>query len=360
MKINLKEISIRDIVEKYENNNVENGVIGYNGKLNIRPKYQREFVYSGKPQEEVIRSVMKNFPLNVLYWAKNPDDFEVIDGQQRTISICEYIKGNFSVDDMFFHNLTDDSKNKILDYKLMVYICEGVNSEKLDWFKTINIAGVKLTEQELRNAVYSGEWLSDAKKFFSKQDGPAYNIAKQYLKGVAIRQDYLETVLKWISNDNINQYMAKNQNNPNSNELTLYFKSVISWIEVTFVNYRKEMKGIDYGSLYNEFKDVPIDSKKIEQEISILMQDSDIINKSGIYHYVLNRNEKHLNLRTFDDNLKRETYEKQQGICGMCKDHFEIEEMESDHIIPWSKGGKTNVDNHQLICRNCNRTKSNK
>jgi uncharacterized protein with ParB-like and HNH nuclease domain len=242
MKIELREITIREVVDKYINNN-EEGVVGYSGKLNIRPKYQREFVYKDKQRDSVIETVRKNFPLNVMYWVKNSDDsFEVLDGQQRTISICEYVAGNFSLNFQYFHNLEDTEKEEILDYKLMVYFCEGTDKEKLDWFKTINIAGEKLTDQELRNAIYTGTWLTEAKKYFSKSGCPAYAIGSDYLNGSPIRQDYLETAIAWISENKIEQYMAENQHKPNANELWLYFQSVINWIKAVFPNYRKEMK----------------------------------------------------------------------------------------------------------------------
>jgi hypothetical protein len=360
MKIDLIEISISEVVENYLNNE-EEGVVGYNGKLNIRPKYQREFVYKDKQRDAVIETVRKDFPLNVMYWVKNTDDtYEVLDGQQRTISICEYVAGKFSINFQYFHNLEETEKQQILDYKLMVYFCEGNDKEKLDWFKTINIAGEKLTNQELRNAIYTGDWLTDAKRYFSKSSCPAYNIGSDYLKGVAIRQDYLETAIGWISDDKIEKYMSEHQHEPNANELWLYFSSLINWIKVVFPNYRKEMKGVNYGELYNEFKDTSFDSKKLEAQITELMQDEDVTRKSGIYSYVLNGKEKHLSIRAFTPKQKREAYEKQKGICVECKKHFELKEMEADHIDPWHSGGKTSAENCQMLCKEDNRRKSGK
>ncbi len=360
MKIELKEITIREVTDNYIDND-EEGVTGYDGKLNIRPKYQREWIYNEKQRDAVIETVRKDFPLNVMYWVKNEDDtYEVMDGQQRTISICKYVNGDFSIDYKYFETLTDDEKEKILDYKLMVYFCEGTDKEKLDWFKTINIAGEKLTDQELRNAIYTGTWLTDAKKHFSKSGCVAYNIANDYLRGVAIRQDYLETAIRWISNDTIKQYMADNQHEQEANELWLYFQSVINWIKVVFPKYRKEMKGVEFGILYNKFKDEKIDSKNLEDEISKLMRDEDVTKKSGIYEYVLTRNEKFLNIRAFTLNQKRESYERQKGICAECKKHFEIGEMEADHTDPWHEGGKTISENCRMLCKEDNRTKSGK
>lgn len=360
MKIELKEIKIKEITNEYINND-EEGVLGYGGKLNIRPKYQREFVYKDKQRDEVIKTVNKNFPLNVMYWVKNEDStYEVLDGQQRTISICEYVSGSFSLNSMYFHNLTDVEQNQILDYKLMIYFCEGNDKEKLDWFKTINIAGEKLTDQELRNAIYTGTWLMDAKRYFSKSNCPAYSIGSNYLSGTAIRQEYLETVISWLSNDNIEQYMAEKQHKPNANDLWSYFNELIDWINKIFPKYRKEMKGIDYGYLYNKYGDKKFESADLEEEISKLMQDEDITRKSGIYEYVITRNEKFLNLRTFTDKQKREAYERQKGICAKCNITFELSEMEADHITPWHIGGKTITENCQMLCKHDNRIKSGK
>jgi len=360
MKIELRQISIKEVTEGYKNDD-EEGVIGYNGKLNIRPKYQREFVYKDKQRNAVIETIRKDFPLNVMYWVKNKDGtFEVMDGQQRTISFCEYVAGKFSLNFQYFHNLEENEKNQILNYKLMIYFCEGEDKEKLDWFEIINIAGEQLTDQELRNAIYTGTWLTDAKRHFSKTGCPAYNLASDYMKGTPIRQDYLETAISWISNGEIKEYMAKNQNKPNANELWLYFQSVINWVKATFPNYRKEMKGIDYGSLYNEYKNKEFDFKKIEKEIKELMQDEDVTKKSGIYPYVITRNEKYLSIRSFTDKMKRESYERQKGICPKCKKHFEIGEMEADHITPWHEGGKTTAENCQMLCKHDNRIKSGK
>ena len=360
MEINLKQISVRDVANGYFNND-EEGVVGFGYQLNIRPKYQREFVYKDKQRDSVIETVQKNFPLNVMYWVKNEDGtYEVLDGQQRTISICEYVTGSFSLNSMYFHNLTDVEQNQILDYKLMVYFCEGNDKEKLDWFKTINIAGEKLTDQELRNAIYTGTWLTDAKRYFSKTGCPAYNIGSDYLTGSPIRQDYLQTAISWLSNDNIEQYMAENQHKPNANELWLYFNNLISWVRVIFPKYRREMKGVNYGILYNNFKDQSFDSAKLEIEITALMQDEDVTKKSGIYEYVLTRNEKYLNIRAFTDKQKREAYERQKGICVKCNVEFEINEMEADHITPWHEVGRTNADNCQMLCKYDNRIKSGK
>jgi len=360
MKIELKEILIKDVAKNYVDS-AEEGVVGFDGKLNIRPKYQREFVYDEKKRNAVIDTIRKGFPLNVMYWVKNEDgSFEVLDGQQRTISFCQYINGDFSINNRAFHNLTPPEQDEILNYKLMIYICEGNEKEKLDWFKIINIAGEKLTDQELRNAVYTGPWLTSAKTHFSKSNCAAYLLAKDYVSGSPIRQEYLETALEWINNGNIEEYMSTHQHQPNANELWTYFRNVIEWVKLTFTTYRREMKGINWGALYNKFKDNTYDTDKLENEIQTLMMDDDVTNKKGIYTYVLTRNEKHLNIRTFTDNQKRSAYERQKGICKNCGEHFDIKEMEADHITPWHAGGQTSAENCQMLCRECNRRKSGK
>ncbi len=358
MKIELNEISVLELFKNYQDNQ-ENGVVGYDGKLDIRPPYQREFVYGDKERKAVIDTLQKDFPLNVMYWAVREDgNFEVIDGQQRTISICQYVNGDFSVNGLAFHNLTNDKQAQILGYKLMVYFCSGKDSEKLAWFETINIAGKELTHQELRNAVYSGSWVSDAKRYFSKNNRP--KLGDDYMSGSANRQEFLETAIFWISNGEIKEYMSNNQHQANATELWDYFQAVIAWVRATFPKYRKEMKGIYWGILYNEFNNQAFDSTKLEQEITRLMLDEDVDNKKGIYTFVLTRKEKFLNIRAFSDNQKREAYERQQGICATCGVEFKLNEMEADHITPWHEGGKTNAANCQMLCKEDNRRKGGK
>ncbi len=359
MKIELLDLTVQELVKDY-NDDGEGGVTGYGGKLDIRPPFQREFIYNDKERNAVIDSILKGFPLNVMYWADREDDtFEIIDGQQRTISIAQYVAGDFSFNDLYFHNLTPDKKELILNYELMVYVCTGTDSEKLEWFKTINIAGKVLTNQELRNAVYAGPWLSDAKRYFSRTGCAAYKIANAFVNGSPIRQDYLETVIKWISKESIEDYMGKHQHDEDALPLWEYFQSVIDWVESTFTNTRpKFMKGVDWGSLYNAFKDSVLDAEEIEQETARLILDDDVTQKKGIYPYILTGEEKHLNIRAFTESIKQKVYEKQETICVICDDKFTIKEMEADHITPWSAGGKTNEDNCQMLCKKCNREKS--
>lgn len=365
MDIKLHNITVRELINGFEDNE-EEGVVGYDGMLNIRPKYQREFVYSPKQQEEVINSIFKGFPLNVMYWVKNDDEsFELLDGQQRTLSICSFAEGEMFITldgrTKDYGSLTDDQKSLFLDYPLQIYICEnGTDSEKLDWFEIINIAGEKLTKQELRNAVYSGSWVTAAKKKFSKTNCVAYKLGQDYMSGNPIRQDYLEKVLGWISKGDIEKYMATHQNDVNADSEWQYFQMVIAWVRMLFPKYRREMKGLDWGDLYNRFKDNTYSATELESKIKKLMMDDDVTSKKGIYEYVLSGDERKLNIRAFSDNMKREAYERQEGICTHCNKHFEIDQMEADHITPWSKGGKTNGENCQMLCRDCNRRKSGK
>lgn len=363
MIIEEKKVTIRELAEGYLNND-EEGVTGYAGRLDIRPKYQREFVYKDAQRDEVIKSVTKDLPLNVFYWAKtDKDKYEILDGQQRTISICEYVDGNFSVDSKYFYNLPEDQKNQILDYKLFIYVCDGTDSEKLEWFKIINIAGEQLTDQELRNAVYAGPWTTDAKKYFSKSNGPAQNFAGDYLKGKRERQDYLETAIKWAASKegtSIEKYMAKRQYTPTAQELWSYFRSVIEWTKAIFPNYRKEMKVLPWGEYYNEHgARNDLNPDVLEEKIKTLYADPDVTRKAGIYLYLLTGEEKELSIRKFNEREKRDAYEKQDHKCAGCSEEFEYSEMHGDHIKPWSKGGRTVPDNCQMLCTMCNLKKSN-
>lgn len=361
MKIELTRIKVRDLVKDYADND-ELGVRAYCGKLDVRPPYQREFVYKDKQRDAVIETLRRDFPLNVMYWAVQEDgSYEIIDGQQRTISICQYVEGDFSVEigdhQLAFHNLQVDQQDQILDYELMVYLCEGTPSEKLDWFETINIAGEELTKQELRNAVFHGSWVTAAKKYFSKNGCPAYAIGSDYLSGTPIRQDYLETAIKWLNDGDIDGYMRDHQHDPNANALWLYFQNVIAWVKATFPKWRKEMRSVQWGPLYNTYKDASLDSADLEAQIKTLMADDDVTKKSGIYLFVLGREEKYLSIRSFTDNQKREAYEHQDGVCPSCEEQFELAEMQADHKTPWSKGGKTTADNCVMLCAPCNRKK---
>lgn len=376
-----KQISIADLFNGYVNNE-EEGVYTYiriDGELiktDIRPPYQREFVYSDDKRNKVIETLSRNLPLGVIYLAKNSDGtMEVIDGQQRIMSICEYLNGKFSVNGIadFLNEKTFNCElykntaiyKQIMSYNnLLAYIVEGDDDEKLDWFRTINISGEKLTDQELLNANYTGEWLCSAKRKFSKTNCVAFKKGNKLVNGSPIRQDYLETALSWISGgkENIQKYMGDNYQKENAEPLWNYFVEVIEWVEKTFT-YRKEMKGIDWGKLYREYGKNEYDVAELEEKVKALMADDDVNSKKGIYEYVLSNcskdKERHLSIRKFSDKDKRTAYERQNGICPICGKHHEIDEMEGDHIIPWSKGGKTTIDNLQMLCKKCNREKGN-
>lgn len=363
MDIKLHRIPIREVVEGYKDS-AEEGVVAYDGKLDVRPKYQREFIYEDKQRNAVIETINKGFPLNVMYWmVRGNGGYEILDGQQRTISICQYVNGDFSLDNRYFRNLTDVEQDKILSYELMIYFCEGTDRERLDWFQTINIAGMKLTDQEIRNAVYAGSWLSDAKLKFSKPNCVAYLIAKDggnLVSGSPIRQEYLETAIKWISNGNVEDYMAIHQHDDDANELWTYFDSVVGWVRKTFTNHRHEMASVNWGELYNRFKNDRLAANELETRVKVLMEDEDVTRKSGIYPYVLTGDESRLSIRAFTDKMKREAYERQGGVCPTCGEHYIIEDMEADHIIPWHEGGPTTAENCQMLCKRDNRAKSGK
>ena len=385
MKIELHEVRVRELCAGYNDLSIqEEGIVGYGGRLNIRPKYQREFVYDEKQRNAVMDTVWQNFPLNVMYWVKTDGtdgiEYEVLDGQQRTISICSFIAGeymmNFDGNLLGFNNMTIEQQNRILDYKLQIYICEGTDEEKLKWFQRINIAGEKLKEQEIRNAIYSGSWVTQAKRRFSKTGCVAYKIGSDFMNGSPIRQDYFETALSWIVDYQnrlstfdfersglltIEKYMARHQHDTDADELWQYYQDVIHWIEKLFGRkYKKEMKGVEWGLLYNKHKDTTLTATAIGEQMAKLMADSDVQKKSGIFAYILDGDIHHLGIRAFDANTRREVYERQGGKCALCGKPFDIEVMEADHITPWVEGGRTIASNCQMLCRDCNRRKSSK
>ncbi|MBQ6971613.1 MAG: DUF262 domain-containing protein [Synergistaceae bacterium] len=368
MKIEPHEITVSEIHEGYRDEG-EGGVYGYGGRLSIRPEFQREFIYTDEQQAKVIHSLRHNFPLNVMYWVRNSaGGFEMLDGQQRTISICNYLEGRVNLDGLSYFNLTGEERGQVLGYRLMIYICEGTDREKLDWFETINIAGEKLTEQERNNALFSGPWVTEARLKFSKRGCPAEREAADYLKGRPERQDYLETAIYWAAFHDgmrgnrkslVERYMSAHQHDKDCGEMWLYFRSVIDWVMFTFPEKRRKlMQGIDWGKLYHVYggrKD--LNPSELEARISALLADDEVKNKQGIYEYILDGDERHLSLRKFPDRDKISAYERQGHKCAVCGKVFGLEEMEADHITPWSKGGKTVPDNCQVLCRPCNRKK---
>ena len=361
MKIELKEVSVEDLVAGYSDKGDE-GVVGYGGALDIRPAYQREFIYDGRQREKVVDSVMRGFPLNVMYWAKREDgSFEVLDGQQRTLSLCEFAVDGFPFDMRFFTNFTNAERETFLGYRLMVYVCEGTDKERLDWFRTINIAGVQLTDQELRNAVYAGPWTTDAKRHFSKKNCAAKKLGGDYVSGRFDRQEVLETAIRWLCAGEPEGYMALHQHDASAAPLWLHFQNVIAWVRTVFPHYRAKMKGLDWGRLFREYGANAYDPAALEKRVAQLWKDDEVQKQAGIFEFLLSGEapdkRKLLNLRTFSDAQKEAAYAKQGGICPACGKHFDYAEMQGDHIVPWSKGGKTLPDNLQMLCAKCNQSK---
>ena len=373
MTIKQVEISVGQITNGYVNND-EQGVRGFGGLLDIRPPYQREFIYNEKEQRAVITTVLKGYPLNVMYWVKRSEDadcpYEVMDGQQRTLSLCEYVAGKFSYDFKNFFNQPEDIQIKILDYKLTIYICEGEASEKLEWFKTINIAGKQLNEQEINNAVYAGPFVTDAKRHFSKSNCGAYRLGKDLVNGTLNRQDFLKKALEWMAEhetrnghrQSIVGYMADHQHDPNANNLWSYFQTVLNWAITNFdmKKFKKIMKGLNWAWLYDKYGSETLDTAALGKRISELMRDSEIQKPAGIIPYVLTGDERHLDLRAFPEDIKLAVWEKQQRICPHCGKEYDFEFMEGDHITPWHEGGRTVIENCQMLCRECNRRKGAK
>ena len=373
MTIKQISVTVGEITQGYVNND-EQGVRGYNGLLDIRPPYQREFIYNDKEQQAVINTVLKGYPLNVMYWVKRSEDaecpYEVMDGQQRTLALCEYVAGKFSFEFKNFFNQPEDIQKRILDYELTVYVCEGEHSEKLEWFKTINIAGKPLNEQEILNAIYAGPFVSDAKRHFSKTNSGASKLGKDLVNGVPIRQDFLKVALNWMAEHEQREgkaqsrvgYMAQHQHDPNANNLWTYFQNVLNWAITNFEmkKFKKIMKGLDWALYYDKFHDKTLDTVAMAKEIFTLMRDSEIQKPAGIIPYVLTRDERQLDLRGFPEDIKLAVWEQQEHVCPLCGKEFDLEFMEGDHIKPWREGGRTVIENCQMLCRDCNRHKGAK
>ena len=370
MTIKQIEVTVGDIARGYINNE-EQGVRGYGGQLDIRPPYQREFIYNENEQQAVISTVLKGYPLNVMYWVRRSEDaecpYEVMDGQQRTLSLCEYVDGKFAYDFKNFFNQPADIQKLILDYPLTIYLCEGEPSEKLEWFKTINIAGKPLNEQEINNAVYAGPFVTNAKRHFSKSNCGAYRLGKDLVNGTPIRQEFLKKALEWMSEHETREgkpqsvvgYMAEHQHDPNANNLWTYFQNVLNWTITNFdlKKFKKIMKGLNWALFYDKYHSTTLDTADLASRISKLILDSDVQKQMGIIPYVLTGDERHLDLRCFPDDIKQAVWEKQHHICPSCQKEFDYEFMEGDHITPWREGGRTVIENCQMLCRECNRRK---
>lgn len=369
MKTELKKITIRDLVKGYTDDQ-EKGVQAFSGKLNVRPPYQREFVYNPKQRDQVINSIMGGFPLNVMYWVALDDGtFELLDGQQRTISICQYLYNKYSVNNQYTDNygkkyhLIEGTNlgDRVMNYELFIYHCFGDANDIINWFRVINTAGEKLNDQEILNAVYNSKWLTSAKKWFSRMNCPAKNYGEDYLKGSCNRQDYLRTVIKWKSNNKIAEYMndRKADDSENAEEIWKYFKEVIDWVRQTFTEVRPIMKGVEWGYLYEKYGHQYRNSENVERTIKALIENEDIKNSGRIYKYYLTKDKRDLQFRTFKKEEKLTAYENQNKLCNHCKKKFKFEDMEGDHIVAWSKGGETLSTNLQMLCKRCNGLKSN-
>lgn len=386
MKINITtDITIKELIENYQNFKID-GVYAFNNKLEVRPPYQREFIYEPPQQVALIDSILHNYPIGLIYWCKKDDGtYECLDGQQRIISICEFAQNstiiNIDGKSQNYQSLKNANSPYIdtfLNYKLIVAICEGTNSEKLDWFETINIAGKPLTAQELRNAIYSGPWITAAKKYFSHDKCTAWHrTTKTYgnlidEKRKIERQEWLEQILIWkIEHDNIDtsnidkaicDYMLSHKDNTNADDLISYFEDMVSWVKRNF-KYKDLMKKCNWGNLYNKYKN--IDLKLIDTDIIINdliknAKNDGITNPKGIYEYIFDGNLSHLSDRAFPKEIKQEVWDLQDHKCAVCKEEFDFEDMAGDHILPWSKGGTTTIKNCQMLCTSCNSIKSNK
>lgn len=390
-----KKLTIRDLVKDFKENTKTGEVSAFNGDLNVRPPYQREFVYEIPKQIAVIDTILKEYPLNVMYWAKSDNGkYELMDGQQRTLSICKFLKDQYSVEIEIagkkvlktFSNLGSKT-DSFLDYPLTVYICDGTEEEKLAWFRIINIAGVKLTEQEMRNAIHNGPWVTDAKRYFSRVDGEGYcseghtynghsygdylNVKggeKSEDENAIVRQRLLEIVLEWAvdkyNKDNdkketIDSYMDMHQKDANARDLWRYYEDVMEWVKETFPTYRKkEMQGVQWGLLYNEYHNkTPKDASELSDKIFEIAKD-EISNPKGVYEAALSKDLKFIHARAFDKKDIAWAYKKQGGVCPYCHKKFEEKDMHGDHIKPWSKGGLTERENLQMLCTKCNIKKS--
>lgn len=380
------DLTVKDICDGFVYNELEGkGLFGWAGKLTIQPEYQRNYIYAdGKKDAAVIQSLLKGYPLGLLYFVDVGDDkYEVLDGQQRITSFGRYVTGKFGVMDEndipnYFSGLSEDKKNKILNSKLTIYICKGEESEIKEWFKTINIAGIPLNQQELLNAIYSGPFVTKAREEYSNSSNANVQKWKAYIKGEANRQEILQTAFKWVSKGDIENYMSIHRNDTSIDELKRYFNSVIDWVSNVFVDVKSEMRGIEWGELYEKYHLTPYDPTLIHNELEKLYYDEYVKNKRGIFEFLLGGSidSKLLEVRIFDENVKKAVYKTQTDnaknnntsncpLCALGNDSnkmkiWDIKEMDADHVTAWSKGGATDISNCQMLCSTHNRAKGNR
>ena len=380
------DITVEEICKGFHYNELEGkGLYGLSGRLTIQPEYQRNYIYAdGKKDVAVIDSVLKGYPIGLLYFNKVGDDkFEVLDGQQRITSLGRFVEGVLSIIDesgipQDINSIANDKREKILKTKLLIYICEGTESEIKEWFRTINIAGVPLKPQELLNAVFSGPFVTKAKEEFSNSQNAHIQMWSHFINGTANRQDFLERALDWVSKGNISDYMKQHRRDNNITELKTYFNAVLGWVNSVFPTPYDKMKGLEWGRLYETYHKQPYDPLKVDERVAELLDDPQVENKSGVFEYVLGgeQDTKLLNVRVFDEKIKRQVYKLQtddaelKGIsnCPYCAIGHEasktriwkLSEMDADHVSAWSKGGATTIENCQMLCKTHNRAKGNR
>ena len=388
MKTTLRtDITVADICDGFVYNELEGkGLFGLGGRLVIQPEYQRNYFYQekgGKREQAVIHSLLRGYPIGLLYFNKVGDDrYEVLDGQQRITSIGRFVTNKFAIkvggNPMIFDSLPADQKARLLDTKLLIYICEGAESEIKEWFQTINIAGVPLNEQELLNAIYSGPFVTLARAEFSNSQNANLHKWRAYIKGNVNRQDFLACALDWVSKGNISDYMSKHRYDDNIDELKTYFNSVIDWVATVFRDVYPEMQGLEWGRLYEQYHRTPYDPDEVAEQVRRLYSDPYVRNKRGIFEYVLGgcQDPRLLEVRVFDEAVKRAVYARQTAeaqaagvsncpLCAVGHDAnrsriYEYKEMEADHVTAWSKGGASTPENCQMLCKTHNRAKGNK
>ena len=379
-------ITIGDICNGFVYNEYEGkGLFGLGVKLTIQPEYQRNYIYAdGKKDVAVIDSILKEYPLGLIYFTKvGYEKYEVLDGQQRITSFGRFVTDKFAIKDengveQYFSGMAEDKQKLILEKELTIYICEGTESEIKEWFKTINIAGIPLNEQELSNAIHSGPFVTKAKEEFSNSQNSNIQKWSAYISGNVLRQDYLRTALDWVSKGHIDAYMSKHRFDDNIDELKIYFNSVIDWVSSVFIDVDSKMCGLKWGELYESYHKLSYDPQKVSQKVRELLEDLYVTDKKGIWEYVLEGcvHSELLNIRVFDEPTKKSVYHKQtreaeeKGIsncplCALGSDNnknriWKLNEMDADHVTAWSKGGATDVKNCQMLCKTHNRAKGNR